>query len=69
MAGLWRIKLYWRQNWDRNQPYPDLVHLHFASYNGITHYYLYDPCLSDECKTIYQSKEKKPYLVFVVKNG
>ena len=49
----------------RDEPYPDVVHLYFLSYHGLSSYYLYGPCFLDEHKKLHEGGQTKPVVLFV----
>jgi len=65
MAGLWCSLRHRRENGDRDQSHPHVVHVHFPAYAGLSHRVLYDPCFLDEYETVHTRRPAKPPQVFV----
>jgi hypothetical protein len=48
MAGIWGPIRHWREDGNRHQPHPHVVHVYIFSYAWFTHNHIHDPCILDE---------------------
>jgi hypothetical protein len=53
MAGLWRLFRHWGKNGYSYLPDPYVVHIHFISYHGVSHHYLYGDGFLDEHEALH----------------
>jgi len=65
MECLWRLFCHWRPYGNSDQPHPAVFYLYFITDDGISYYYLPDPCFLEKYKKVRKSGEEKSLVLFV----
>ena len=59
MAGVWRVFVYWRQDWYCFRYYPQIFYLYFVPYDGLPGYCLPLRCFLDEYQELHFIRQTK----------